>query len=370
MVEDKDIERWITVNGNHIPILKGQSEEDAISKFFDNKKNSDDELKSTADEDDIDIDLSVDEDVKISYKKLYYISDGSYWANPKVISEDEIDKYYKDGYHIYEVNIDDEMQEKMDDLIKEFAPSNNMLTMVNRFKDYLKFNNSELDKRDRKVVIDDFRRKALKACEKEAQKFLDKLPKSKNKSIDYALKQNANGYVESLEYQPHTTERKWYTSNCQRCIIAYEMRRRGYDVEANKYLSNSDRIYNQTLAMEKAFLDFDSSLHQKRYDKRPNGENYPSRKALIKDMEKDMLAEGEGARFVLAWDWKNCSSGHTVNAEVVNGEIKVFDSQINKTYTIQDLIDRKALKATTLECTRVDNKTLSNRLEDIIKWKK
>lgn len=34
-LREEDIERWITVNGNHIPIKKGESEEDAIKRFTD-----------------------------------------------------------------------------------------------------------------------------------------------------------------------------------------------------------------------------------------------------------------------------------------------------------------------------------------------
>lgn len=34
-LKEEDIERWITVNGNHIPIKKGETEEDAIKRFTD-----------------------------------------------------------------------------------------------------------------------------------------------------------------------------------------------------------------------------------------------------------------------------------------------------------------------------------------------
>ena len=36
-VQLEDI-KWITVNGNHIPIKPGQSTNEAISSFFNNKK--------------------------------------------------------------------------------------------------------------------------------------------------------------------------------------------------------------------------------------------------------------------------------------------------------------------------------------------
>ena len=35
--DDNDIESWITVHGNHIPIKKGQSKEDAVKSFIESK---------------------------------------------------------------------------------------------------------------------------------------------------------------------------------------------------------------------------------------------------------------------------------------------------------------------------------------------
>lgn len=37
--DDNDIESWITVKGNHIPIKKGQSKEDAVKSFLESKGN-------------------------------------------------------------------------------------------------------------------------------------------------------------------------------------------------------------------------------------------------------------------------------------------------------------------------------------------
>lgn len=38
--EDDDIETWITVRGNHIPIRKGQTKAEAVTAFIDSKRNS------------------------------------------------------------------------------------------------------------------------------------------------------------------------------------------------------------------------------------------------------------------------------------------------------------------------------------------
>ena len=363
MIDYDNIERWITVNGNHIPVIRGQSEEEAFQNWLSNK-----EISDTADTDDIDIDIELeDEDVKMPYEKKYYYEDMAGYKF--LIDEDKLDEYYKKGYQIYELDINDEMNQKMKDLINKYAETNNLREMVSQYEQYLKYNTTGYSVSERRLLISDFRKQAINVCKEEAQKFLNKLPKNENTNIDNCcIDTNSVGYEESRKAVYNSKEYNYYTSNCQRCIIAYEMRRRGYNVEANKYKGRTDEIYNTHLSLSRAFLDYDWSINTKLYNTQPNGEKYSSRGALIKAMAKDMVNEGEGARFVLSWDWKNSSFGHTVNAEIVNGEVKIIDAQVNKQHTIQDLINRKDLRATTLKCTRIDKLNLSNRLEDLIKW--
>ena len=40
VLDGSDDITWITVNGNHIPIKKGQSKGDAVKSFFENKGKS------------------------------------------------------------------------------------------------------------------------------------------------------------------------------------------------------------------------------------------------------------------------------------------------------------------------------------------
>ena len=143
------------------------------------------------------------------------------------------------------------------------------------------------------------------------------------------------------------------------------MRRRGYNVEAEAAILRNDPIYNAEIAMRTAFYSHDT----KYYDRKEDGNPFPNRKALIKQMEKDMLNQPEGSRFVLAWQWKNEGSGHTVNAEKINGKIIINDGQNSASYDIERLIERKDLRATTLRMTRVDNLELrESRIKELVKW--
>ncbi len=357
-MDEENIERWITVNGRHIPILKGESEKEALNRFY-----SRSDIESTMNTNDIDIEIET-EDENIPYEKIYY----TYFGPSRSIVKDK-EKAEANGYKVFEFELTAEMKDTIDDILKsEYIEDNNIRGAINVLNN--KLFQIAVNGSDRRMIEDYVRPMIIDACASEAQKWLDKLPKNENKSIERCLADtNSIGYAESHKAIYNSKEYNYYTSNCQRCIIAYEMRRRGYDVEANKYKGRADEIYNTRLSLTRSFLNYDYYKNTKEYNTQPNGEKYSSRGALIKAMVKDMINEGEGARFVLSWDWKNSSWGHTVNAEIVNGEVKIFDAQINKEYSIKDMIERKDLRATTLKCTRVDNLKLSNRLEDIIKWK-
>ena len=158
MIDYDNIERWITINGNRIPVMKGQSEEEAFQSWLSKK-----EISDTADEDDIDIDIELeDEDIKMPYQKKYYYEDMAGYKY--LIDEDKLDKYFKEGYQIHELDINDEMNQKMNDLINKYAETNNLRAMVSEYEQYLKYNTTGYSVSERKLLINDFRKHALEAC--------------------------------------------------------------------------------------------------------------------------------------------------------------------------------------------------------------
>ena len=101
---DEEIERWITVKGNHIPILKGESEGDAINRFFSKFDDTDDT--------EIDIELD-DEDKKVKYDTIYFTSVG---YQDSIVNPEDIDKITANGYRVREMDITKEMKDLMDGL--------------------------------------------------------------------------------------------------------------------------------------------------------------------------------------------------------------------------------------------------------------
>lgn len=102
-------------------------------------------------------------------------------------------------------------------------------------------------------------------------------------------------------------ERKY---NCFECTMAYEMRQRGYVVQANEKPGGF------------AF----QSLHA--FDVKDSFRvETKSAEECYKAMERTCLAYGEGARGMLGIKYAHIDAGHAMNWVVENGEFKILDAQ-------------------------------------------
>jgi SPP1 gp7 family putative phage head morphogenesis protein len=102
-----------------------------------------------------------------------------------------------------------------------------------------------------------------------------------------------------------------YGINCQRCVPAYELRRRGYLVEAKPRAGLADK------KIEGGYECFEH----------PVGRGFPFEKLTKKQFKEDLNAMPEGARCGVIVKWKGQNSGHTFVAEKEGGEIKYIDPQ-------------------------------------------
>lgn len=103
-----------------------------------------------------------------------------------------------------------------------------------------------------------------------------------------------------------------YHDNCQRCIGAYELRRRGFDVEALPAEYRNDNLQRNWHAMFTKARDYELSLQG------------DAKKAVIAKMK----LWGNGSRAMIGVDWKN-GGGHMFIAENRNGKIIFLDPQRN-----------------------------------------
>lgn len=167
---------------------------------------------------------------------------------------------------------------------------------------------------------------------------------------DYTIKEGPFGKLKDLKKktQSSTPEEdmekvnfkkgsRGRVNNCALCTVAYDMRRRGYDVQARsiaKGLVPQDVLPNWYKNPKFIYPEF----------KREKGE---SRKTFVKRTYEELSTQieklGDGARGYLSIRWEGTASGHAVAWEVSNKQTTFYDAQSGKIdpYQIFTLCDPK-----------------------------
>lgn len=176
----------------------------------------------------------------------------------------------------------------------------------------------------------------------QAKDLLSKDVKETNLNIDpdtgFKLKQSAMSETEDMKaVNPmFLTNRPDYTRNCMYCTSAYEMRRRGYDVQANKIdcqgfdTSAVNRWFPNAKNVPIANIDKVLEGHPiKKFNYYFNFKN-----PVIAPTLKALKNQGDGARGMLfvMFD-KGAWGGHCISYDVNNGKVTLRDPQSNETFT-------------------------------------
>ena len=129
---------------------------------------------------------------------------------------------------------------------------------------------------------------------------------------------------------------KNYSNNCMLCSATYELRRRGFEVTANK-----------------AAYGFPTEALQRWFpDAKINGYTIRQGNSKAAEQVKGMLQEqGVGARGSFCVDWRGTYSGHAMNYEVTKDGVKLFDTQSGKEESFEKILG----KASKCEYARLDN---------------
>ena len=142
-----------------------------------------------------------------------------------------------------------------------------------------------------------------------------------------------------------------YQNNCQRCVIAYEARRRGYDVCAKPYLFRTTDLlqYDDQKGWPSIFVN--SVLE-------PCGAN--SSKDLKANIYSKMKSWGEGSRAIVAVDFQQ-GYGHVFVAEYINGIVHYMDPQ-NAQLDCEEYFE--IINTRTAVILRTDNCVLSDQVKE------
>lgn len=176
-------------------------------------------------------------------------------------------------------------------------------------------------------------------------------------SIEYSMRlvnMDRERWKDGKEYAVYE-----YLVNCSKCAVAYDLVRRGYSVGANP-------LNDWTMTFEEGLKT--TPEYQARLYTNKNG-NYPSitysrsnmkdyfdysyneledislmsdedRKKISDNLKKELLSYGEGARGIFDVIWSMGDGAHSVNWEIVDGEVQIIDSQNEEIYKVEDYIDR------------------------------
>lgn len=133
-----------------------------------------------------------------------------------------------------------------------------------------------------------------------------------------------------------------FSANCQRAVIAYEFRRRGYDVIAlPTYTGDTLPSGNRWRGAFRGAREINV------------GSTSP--KTTQANLEKQMKSFGRGSRGIVQ------IPGHVFNVENVNGKIRYVDAQTNTVYNSNNVFSRLGRQAAQVKLIRTDNLRMSDR---------
>lgn len=158
-----------------------------------------------------------------------------------------------------------------------------------------------------------------------------------------------------------------FNENCQRAVIAYEARRRGYDVTAQP-------TYNGDNMGAAAYINPKTGVRNSYWmgafkNAKPEKVGAITPQKTKNNLESKMKSFGNGSRAIMQVQWKNNRGGHVINVEYKNGKTYYNDAQVGKKYNANQLFS--AIKTQSTQLTRTDNLKLSDRAKKMItkdKW--
>lgn len=157
-------------------------------------------------------------------------------------------------------------------------------------------------------------------------------------------------------YDP--SSRKW-SENCAYCTAAYEMRQRGYDVEADSVGVLATAFDPNT---EKEML----SWYKDPVDRKITDINKNNEKQIIDNVKQELLEQGDGARGNISMRYRETGGKHSMAYEVTNGEVIIRDCQVNEKFSL----DAVVMVSDEVHYYRTDNLELTDKILKAVKKRK
>ena len=148
-----------------------------------------------------------------------------------------------------------------------------------------------------------------------------------------------------------------FSENCQRAVVAYEARRRGYDVTAQPTFEGD--------TLPESNINGSGNGRWQGAFKNAKNENVGGKdaKTVQNNIENKMAEYGDGSRAIVRIQWKN-GDGHVFNVERKNGKVHYVDPQIGARYDPKQLFSQVDTQKTRI--VRTDNLKFSDRMKNFV----
>ena len=200
--------------------------------------------------------------------------------------------------------------------------------------------------------------------------LMEEPPKTLKEAIGekHAAKSMVAAYTDANPY--FSREYSEYSENCQRCVVAYELRRRGYDViaqatfDTDKWPSGVDINGRHMGFWRGAFQGAKTDFIGVR------GDNARAEKKVLDNIAAQMKEYGNGSRAIIRIGYRGSRLGHVFNIENRNGRMYYVDAQSGDRYSNADMRNMmKIVKTESVSLTRTDNLRISSRAKEFV-WQR
>ena len=158
---------------------------------------------------------------------------------------------------------------------------------------------------------------------------------------------------------PNYSSGREYQTNCQRCVPTYEMRRRGYDVEA---LPALDKNFGSLANIRKMWgAESDDIYYNFRFNKKA-GEFENLNMNYFKEYLRN-IAPGE--RHQIGWVWRE-KTGHTILVENSKGVLRFIDPQNGKIRSLDEFYSWTGRAKGMFWALRVDDRKIDQDMLKLI----
>ena len=164
-----------------------------------------------------------------------------------------------------------------------------------------------------------------------------------------------------------------YSINCQRCAVAYELQRRGYDVEALGNFGRQDGHSSYAGILKNFGLKDGDDVRCGGWEGWEGWRKATSPTKAVSNVHDAMESWGNGSRGALVLT-RAMGSGHIVNLEFINGKVHLNDGQTGKSFVgkkaVREYLTNQRTDFSNLRIFRTDNATLrTEALPELVKMR-